>query len=339
MPTNSRTVAASLAGIVHFITSFFGAFGVALFVLISGFVIPYSFRNYSAKGFLVGRLLRIYPTYCVGFALGLITIACVGYTYDKPFPYTLREVVLHIPGLRDLLWSRSIDGVIWTLEVEVRFYLLCAMLAPWLRVLRRRVFLVPLALSALILVAINPWIDVWAQSNLELYKLGATASLIGQNIVYMFIGVVWFYLRQKALERQQTMLLVSLLLLLFALMWRTGIYASSFPQIVSYLAACIIFIAGARFLNGHGLVTRFLSGMARLSYPMYVVHGVLGYALLNVLAATGLPSMAIVVTFAIIVAMSAIIHFTIEEPTRRIGQRWARALSPHGVHGERANGH
>lgn len=236
--------------VVHFITSYFGAFGVALFFLISGFVIPFSLQNYSAKGFLVGRLLRIYPTYCVGFAISVATIALAGYYSDKPFPYTWREVLVHIPGLRDMLWSRSIDGIIWTLEVEVRFYLLCALMAPWLRACYLRVFLVPAALGGLILLAVNPWVASWAHSNLELYKFGATVSLLGQNIVFMFVGVVWFYFHHKRIGRRWGAALIALLLLLFAAMWHTSIYASSFYQVGSYTAACCVFFAGARLLNG-----------------------------------------------------------------------------------------
>ncbi len=41
----------------------FGAFGVALFFLISGFVIPLSFQSYGRLDFLVARFFRIYPTY------------------------------------------------------------------------------------------------------------------------------------------------------------------------------------------------------------------------------------------------------------------------------------
>src|SRR5471030_457335 len=43
-----------------------GAFGVALFFLISGFVIPLSFQSYGRLDFLIGRFFRIYPTYWMG---------------------------------------------------------------------------------------------------------------------------------------------------------------------------------------------------------------------------------------------------------------------------------
>jgi peptidoglycan/LPS O-acetylase OafA/YrhL len=35
--------------------------------------------------------------------------------------------------VRDVAGWPSLDGIVWTLEIEVKFYLLCALLAPALR--------------------------------------------------------------------------------------------------------------------------------------------------------------------------------------------------------------
>src|SRR5205085_11014239 len=48
-----------------------GAFGVALFFLISGFVIPLSFKRHTARTFLIARALRIWPTYVAALACDL----------------------------------------------------------------------------------------------------------------------------------------------------------------------------------------------------------------------------------------------------------------------------
>ncbi|MCQ4062259.1 acyltransferase, partial [Klebsiella pneumoniae] len=55
-------------GWLHRLPQFnWGAFGVALFFLISGFVIPFSFVKATWLSFLVGRFFRIFPLYAVGF--------------------------------------------------------------------------------------------------------------------------------------------------------------------------------------------------------------------------------------------------------------------------------
>lgn len=126
-----------------------GAFGVALFFLISGFVIPLSLDRLGTFSFLRARCWRIGPTYAVGFLFTVAALALASRVYGKPFPYSPTEVLLHIvPGPRLLFASRWIDYVIWTLEIEVCFYLLCAIIAPWLRAGSMLVFAIPLALSA-----------------------------------------------------------------------------------------------------------------------------------------------------------------------------------------------
>src|SRR5437016_14681190 len=99
----------------HFNT---GAFGVALFFLISGFVIPLSLDRLGTFSFLRARCWRIGPTYAAGFLFTVAALALASRAYGKPFPYSPTEVLLHVvPGPRLLFDSRWIHYVIWTLEV------------------------------------------------------------------------------------------------------------------------------------------------------------------------------------------------------------------------------
>jgi peptidoglycan/LPS O-acetylase OafA/YrhL len=102
--------------------------------LISGFVIPFSVERLDRASFVRARAWRIVPTYAAGFLFTIAALLVAGLYYGNPFPYTAFEVADHlVPGLRLLLGSRFIDYVVWTLEIEVIFYLICAAIAPWLR--------------------------------------------------------------------------------------------------------------------------------------------------------------------------------------------------------------
>ncbi|MCH4538655.1 acyltransferase family protein [Ochrobactrum sp. A-1] len=51
-----------------------GPLGMALFFLVSGFVIPYSLEKASRLQFIVGRLFRIVPLYAAGFSVTLASV-------------------------------------------------------------------------------------------------------------------------------------------------------------------------------------------------------------------------------------------------------------------------
>ncbi len=56
-----------------------GAFGVAIFFLISGFVIPLSLSNRTSIKFIQSRVLRVYPLYAVYSTLGFILLSYFTY--------------------------------------------------------------------------------------------------------------------------------------------------------------------------------------------------------------------------------------------------------------------
>ena len=125
----------------------FGECGVALFFIISGFVIPFSLRHNNLIQFVISRFFRVYPTYIVGFSITLLAIYCSSEYFGNTWPFSLKEVMIHyIPGIRDLCWSRVIDGVVWTLEIEVKFYLVCILINKWIKKNSLYTFFTPIIL-------------------------------------------------------------------------------------------------------------------------------------------------------------------------------------------------
>lgn len=53
-------------------------------------------------------------------------------------------MIHYIPGIRDVMWSRGIDGIVWTLEIEMKFYLVCSALIVWFREQSLKVFFAPI---------------------------------------------------------------------------------------------------------------------------------------------------------------------------------------------------
>ncbi len=97
--------------------AWWGWIGVELFFVISGFVITRSALGNSASGFAAGRIVRLYPALFFFSIWPFLIMAGTGLLpFGKALIRWLRTVTLFPKGP----W---IDGVIWTLTVEVVFYL------------------------------------------------------------------------------------------------------------------------------------------------------------------------------------------------------------------------
>ncbi|MCA2219455.1 acyltransferase family protein [Jidongwangia harbinensis] len=106
-----------------------GKYGVLLFFLVSGYVIPMSLeRHGSLRRFWVGRLCRIYPAYLVTLAV-VAVLAAAGLTTVRLEPVT--GALAHATMLSDLLGVRGVVRVFWTLSYEMTFYLVVAGLYAW----------------------------------------------------------------------------------------------------------------------------------------------------------------------------------------------------------------
>jgi peptidoglycan/LPS O-acetylase OafA/YrhL len=105
-----------------------GKLGVAIFFVISGFVIAHSLRGASltvssAGRFMLKRSLRLDPPYWFAIAL-TCSIAAVKGTAD----FTTPQILAHFFYLQDLIGFQAISPIFWTLCLELQFYLVFALL-------------------------------------------------------------------------------------------------------------------------------------------------------------------------------------------------------------------
>jgi peptidoglycan/LPS O-acetylase OafA/YrhL len=107
----------------------FGKYGVLLFFLVSGYVIPMSLeRHGSLRRFWLGRLFRIYPAYLVAIGLVVATTASVPAVLRTE---TVSSVLAHATMLSDPIGLRGAVRPFWTLSYEMVFYLVVAGLYGW----------------------------------------------------------------------------------------------------------------------------------------------------------------------------------------------------------------
>lgn len=105
----------------------FGRYGVFLFFLISGYVVPFSLvRRGSVRAFWVGRLFRLYPAWFVSVGL-MLALGVTGVSWGLPNGLGDRpwiSAIAHLTMLQDLLGVPNVVNVFWTLSYEMVFYLL-----------------------------------------------------------------------------------------------------------------------------------------------------------------------------------------------------------------------
>jgi peptidoglycan/LPS O-acetylase OafA/YrhL len=305
-----------------------GRFGVALFFLISGFVIPVSLRNQSRIGFAVSRFMRLWPTYAIGLTCTILFILWSSFIFGRSFPVGPEVIALNYSlGLRDLAGVPSLDGIVWTLEIEVRFYLLCILIAPWLRAgSPNAVIAASVVIAAMdaavdffrlsIVSNINPWVG-----------LSWVASLDGQMILFMLIGTLFHLHMRRRLSNANLCLLVSSFFLVHVALWRFGVTPGYLAGVGGYAAALALFAFCYCFREKIG-ERKSLGWLAENSYSLYVVHAVPGYVIMRIAVAHGIvPWICTVLAFLWAFCAAPVLHHLIEVPTHKLGRQWGQYLS------------
>ncbi|ARB91197.1 acyltransferase family protein [Legionella longbeachae] len=300
-----------------------GSYGVGLFFLISGFVIPFSLQRTSMLGFLGSRFLRIIPTYVFGFSISLVALILGTKYFLISWPYSQQEIVIHyFPGIRDILESKNIDSIIWTLEIEMKFYLLVALLGFWFRNYSIKVFFIPI-MFFLLNCYLSYMLPEWSISNFNAFIWSRIFILPSQYIIFMFLGVVFHYLYCHKLEPDHGYFTTGFLFLLFCITWWAGPYAESLILAWSYALALLTFMFAYTF--PHFFKTnRLVKFLADISYPLYIIHCIGGYVFLRILLDKGFNTgVSLILVSAVAIIVSWLVHLFIEKPSQILGRKFA----------------
>jgi peptidoglycan/LPS O-acetylase OafA/YrhL len=310
------------------IPDFWGHFGVALFFLVSGFVIPFSVNSLSRLGFVIARVLRIWPTYMVGFTITLVCLAVNASRAGVAFPYRAWDVLSHyliLPRWPTL--SHPMDGILWTLEIELFFYFVCLLFSHRLRRFDLSIFLLSL-LSAPVAVIASLAAPVLLKWSFPVFALVHWGSSMMQFLCFLLVGTAYHYFFKGRINRSMLLMLHALLLSAFVLSWRQGLMSEQgWSGPISYLVAYVTFTVAFMCREGVSRLPqrRLFFGLADISYPLYVVHGVLGYSILAHAIKAGVgPGWALLLALAASFSLAIILHVLVERPSRELGRSLAK---------------
>lgn len=105
-----------------------GALGVSMFFMLSGYLIANPFieslnnnTSYSYQKHFIKRLLRILPLYWISCIIFYLLRNYIHTYYQGSYSFSIHDLLLNMLFLKDDF--RVLNPVIWTLKIEVLFYL------------------------------------------------------------------------------------------------------------------------------------------------------------------------------------------------------------------------
>lgn len=303
--------------------------GVALFFLISGFVIPLSLQKYESCQFLVARFFRIVPTYVIGLSITIIALVIGGWYFGTHFLYSMWTVFTNYALISDVAYTISIDAVAWTLMTELKFYLLCAIMITWIK---------NTAYQKIVLTCVGLFVLMWIfLDGLISLPLSGVYIFNIPILTFMFIGTMLYFYFSNKIKLVEMIGTVSMLSILFILGVVRGPAFSEAPMayIIPYFEALGLFLI-CMLYSKHGLTIipqnfitmkteSLLSFFADISYPLYIVHGVTNYVFMRILLDRGFsPFMVIGIAVLDSIILAFLLHVFVEVPTNEYGKRLAK---------------
>ena len=282
------------------------------FFIISGALVYGSWlRSRGLADYAGKRVRRLYPAYAV--IILIPALISLGLTFGQPG--ALSEIVGYVganlvflnflqpelPGLFEAQRETVVNGALWTLKIEVMFYLIVPVLAWGLTRLGRAWWL---AITGLVLAAFF-WREAVFASGHPLSEQLAR-QLPGQ-MMYFAAGMVMWRLWPRLMTHARMMLLI-------------GIVSLTLSLLVEQLDALRVLglfglIAGGAFLPGPPLNA---ARWGDVSYGVYIVHFPVVQALVagGVFTARGFAG-GLAVSAVLVFALSYLLWWWVEKPALR----------------------
>ncbi|MGW7101883.1 acyltransferase family protein [Streptomyces sp. NPDC054838] len=293
----------------------YGWLGVEVFFLVSGFVICMSAWGRTVGDFAASRFARLFPAYWAGIIVTSVTLFTWPEVRKLP---VLSDVVVNLSMLQGGLRIPHIDDVYWTLFVELKFYVLFAVVVMCGVTYRNCVLFCGLwTISGVVsATADSGLLSFFAFPSFSPYFIAGIAFYLMRRfrpsaVLWAIVGIQ-FVLAQQYVRARMVSNLGS------AIAERTPAWPAHALITLGFvvMAACALGALDA-------VRWRWLPYAGALTYPFYLIHMMAGLTLIHRFRGQVPPVALVLGVTALMLALSWAIHRLVEKP---LGPRLRRAL-------------
>jgi len=299
----------------------YGAYGVEMFFILSGFVNSMSLmRRGQPADFVAARMIRIVPFFLMAIIANLFILRLAPMNETVGTGQFLANMTL----LPKILGYECLDPVMWTLQIEMMFYLTLILLFK-IGALRR--YFIGWGTLLTLSLIICPTLDAMqtTQGSTAWFSLAtAIRRLMLLDFVPLFsIGFLLYMIKTGTGKRWQNIV---------GIIIAAGVFHSIDHGKHNPLATVLIIGLVTACAYGRVPPLRFrpLVYISTISYALYLCHNNLGCALIHCLDRGGIPpQICFLIAVAFAFAMSILVTNRIEAPmTRALRSSWNRYRSP-----------
>lgn len=282
----------------------YGYLGVDFFFMISGFVILMTVADGSFRNFFISRVVRLYPAFWVCCTITFIVTKLFG---APRYVATTTQYLINMTMLSGPAHVSAIDGVYWTLIVELTFYALVAAVLAVGRLRQIQHFL-------LLWIIVSALLEVLPVRTLR-------HILIVNYSAYFIAGAAYFIAWRRGFSPARVGIIASCWVL--SLCQSIGDlprfedhYSTRMnPYIVAVLVSTFYLIMWLVATNRFGAIARrrwYVAGA--ITYPLYLLHQNIGFIVFNMAYPSISPHILLWGMICAMLLLSYIVHCVFEKP-------------------------
>lgn len=256
----------------------YGYLGVHLFFIISGFVISLSIKKRSLIVFWISRISRLYPIYWLAVLITFIVIIFFGL---PRYNTTFKQFVFNLSMFQNYIGIKNIDGVYWTLFIEMKFYIFVISFYLLLNKLKE-IKLDYLIYTWLLLSILHIYLN-----NIYIFRI-ANFFFILEWSSFFIAGIIFYQIYENKINLKYSILLflsfsISIYYSISEIKELNLHFNTIFsPLVVScfvLLSYLLMLLVSCNKLNS--INSSKLTKLGMLTYPLYLIHQNIGFIIFN----------------------------------------------------------